>query len=180
MMYALLDHEDITKSRKALIACSLALIILHSFDVAGQKIDIFGLKISFDKNTSLALCGLFVLYFLYVFIIRLGEKEIANYLEKKLTAFKRKLDEIESELDGIEIPAAKKNDPEFLDNFSYYKLGIRRLKAEADKTILIFKQLGFILVDAGPPILFGVFALKKAKVFALIIAFIDLSQTSSP
>lgn len=173
-MYALMDHEDIGKSRKALLATSVLLLILHSFQIAGQTINIFGLEAKFDKELSLGLCGLAVVYFLYVFIMRVAESKFLETIESRITQHKTKLEDIGSRLDSGDFI---KDDVRIIPpgvEFRDYKTWVDSINAKLDLAFKTLKTITFLLVDVGPPLLFAVFSLKKTHALTQVYKLLSL------
>lgn len=161
-MYTLMDHEDVIKSRKALMATSVLLIILHSFQISGKTINLFGLEANFDKNLSIGLCGLAVVYFLYVFVVRVLESKTLEVLEFRLQSYKELLDELQKGID----------DPEYYNKFDEKMMAsdkdhikrqhwIQSLSYKIERVFKLLKMITFLLVDVAPPILLAIFAIKK-------------------
>lgn len=175
-MYALMDHEDIAKSRKALMATCVLLIVLHSFQISGQTFNIFGLEAKFDKELSLGLCSLAVLYFLYVFLIKVIESKVLEAIESRIEGYKSQLDEIKKRLDSGDFHSV--SDDRMVPpgvEFRDYKRFISSISVKLDVAFRSLKTITFLLVDVGPPLLFAVFAIKKAKAVSHISALLSLS-----
>lgn len=69
-MNPLLDHDDFQKSRKALMITACTLLILSSIHIVGDSISVWGINIRFERDSFIALGGLGLIYFTYVFILR--------------------------------------------------------------------------------------------------------------
>ncbi|MBX4884020.1 hypothetical protein HJA90_10540 [Rhizobium bangladeshense] len=88
-MYPLLDHDDLQKSRKALLATSALLIVLHELKFSAGAIDVGGLKFALDQGVLVGFATVFLFYFGYVFILRAVEFSFST----RLDTLKRQLEE---------------------------------------------------------------------------------------
>jgi glucosamine 6-phosphate synthetase-like amidotransferase/phosphosugar isomerase protein len=82
MLVAVLDHENLSKSRKALFATSISTIILKNAEMTDGPIKLSGFEIVIKQDTILFWLQLAVLYFLYIFLIRLFESFDQRRLER--------------------------------------------------------------------------------------------------
>lgn len=175
-MYALMDHEDIIKSRKALMVTSLFLIILHSFQISGQTINIFGLEAKFDKELSLGLCGLAVFYFLYIFILKVVESKVFEAIEFRIQNYKLLLEDLKKRVDDPDYFTKEESKiiPPGIE-YRERKDWIDSIKTKLDQAFISLKMITFLLVDVCPPLLFAIFAIKKTHALSAVASILAVN-----
>ena len=81
-MYPLLDHDDFSKSRKALLATSAFLLLLSHLQIVGESVTVSGLTFKIDRTVFMGFGSIFLVYFSYAFVMRAFEL----YFSKRISA----------------------------------------------------------------------------------------------
>lgn len=160
-MYPLLEHEDFQKSRKALMATSAFVLLLHNFQIAGTVIEISGLKLNFDREVVVGFASLFLVYFTYVFVVRASE-----YF---LTGRHQEILDLEKELSdrrAVHLEAFKK------DPYGKSALEFEYHRARSTVILRFLRLLALFTVDLAPPLVFAFIAIIKAGSYSAMKAFL--------
>lgn len=80
-MSALLEHDDIKKSRRALIISSVVVIALHYVQLKTDYIEILKLQVVVSKDSLVVAAKLSTAYLLYIFILRVVKINIETTIE---------------------------------------------------------------------------------------------------
>lgn len=172
-MYPLLDHEDFQKSRKALMATSAFVILVHKLHFTGSTIQISGVNLSIDTEVLTGFSNLFLLYFLYVFLMRAFDHYVSGSFERVLArieeikAARKEIEERHARLANKQRLIATEEDEE------------RRFSDQMQSLLYIYPQLAkfsrasvVIGVDLIPAIFLAAWALKSAGSLNAILTFL--------
>lgn len=169
-MYAILDHEDLVKSRKALMSASFILLILSIFEIADGNISVAGLNIKFDRDASLGLTCLFVLYFMFIFIIRCFEFRLPETLKKSAEKMKGSINQ---EIDHHVASYSQPIDESSPDaDFGYLDKKLKTVDRILVEKTDIIKLVCFLAADALPPLLISIYALYRVESLTILRSFI--------
>ena len=135
-----LDHDDLKKSRKALFVSSVTTIVISNAEIKDGPIKISEFELLISQATILFWLQIAVVYFLYIFVVRVVED----------------LDKFKLERLDTYLEALRDTGPEQLDNVGsrYYA------EAQALKSSLSTKRLlYFAMSEAAPALLVAMVAL---------------------
>jgi len=90
-----MDHDDFTKTRKALLATSAFLLLVNHLQISGDSLTVVGLMFKLDKSVILGFGSLFLIYFIYAFAFRAFEL----YMTRKITEVRQGLKEVREDIE---------------------------------------------------------------------------------
>ncbi|WP_457586110.1 hypothetical protein [Ensifer canadensis] len=164
-MYPLLDHDDFTKSRKALMATAAFLLLVDHLQIVGESVAIAGLTFKLDKNAVIGFGSLFLLYFAYVFIVRAIEQSMSA----RLAEVREEIDRLIRDVRGvIEAEALSIKRIEFEN----------RIGGTLDKlkeTTRLLSRFTLLSVEVGPPLLLALYTAYAVGAPSAIASFIRVS-----
>ncbi|MGW6778318.1 hypothetical protein ACWF50_09730 [Brucella pseudogrignonensis] len=166
-MYAFMDHEDFVKSRKALISTSFILLIIQIFEFSGSQIDIFGLVVKFNKNVSIGLSSLFVIYFLFIFIMRALDGRVNDIYTRIADREKRIIQEDINEIRGNYTSIST---PE--EHIEWLEKKLNSTEALVLKKADYMRLIIYILADILPPVSLAIFSLSKVNFKETLMALL--------
>jgi hypothetical protein len=158
-MYAFMDHEDFVKSRKALLSTSFILLVIQIFEISGNNIDVFGLNINFNRNASIGLASLFVIYFLFIFVLRALDGRLNDIYKRTAEEEKRRIQE---DIDTISNANQEPSTPEAHIRWLEHRL--EGAEAMALKKADYMHLLIYVVADILPPVSLAIFALRKVNI----------------
>ncbi|MDW5314337.1 hypothetical protein [Rhizobium sp. PL01] len=161
-MYPLLDHDDFAKTRKALVATAAFLLLINHLQIVGESITILGLNLKINKSTINGFGSLFLLYFIYVFIVRAIEKNLSS----KLDVIHQDIDLFMKEFRG------RPSEGPVSENKIYFETRVAELISDlkdTGKTLSRFVVLG---VEVIPPLLLALYAAYVVGAPAALSSFL--------
>ncbi|NEH72292.1 hypothetical protein [Rhizobium leguminosarum] len=174
-MYPLLDHGDLQKSRKALLATSALLIILHELKFSAGAIDVGGLKFALDQGVLVGFATVFLFYFAYVFVLRAVEFSFSTRLETLKRQFDEYKEERETEFREIERMSSlysnkldMDNDREVQDFTNFHRKHTRQVSS----WLYSIKRAIFLTIDLMVPLALALLAFIKGGSTVSAIAFL--------
>ncbi len=88
-MYTVLEHDDLQKSRRALMATSFFILFIFHIEIVKSELSVFGLSVNIDKNHIIGLSSLLDIYLLCVFVLRHFNVNFSELLRRiKVTKWK--------------------------------------------------------------------------------------------
>ncbi|MBX5268567.1 hypothetical protein HJB99_07730 [Rhizobium sp. NLR17b] len=174
-MYPLLDHDDLQKSRKALLATSALLIILHELKFSAGAIDVGGLKFAIDQGVVVGFATVFLFYFAYVFILRAVEFSFSTRLDtlkRQLEEYKERQEEEYKELNRFQTLFNSKEDMKFDHNRQSFTDFHRRHTYQVTSWLYTVKRVIFLTIDLILPLAIAALAFVKGGSVAGAIAFL--------
>lgn len=82
-MSVLLEHDDIIKSRRALIISSVVVIALYYVKLESEYIEILKLKVAVSKDSLIIAAKFSTVYLLYIFALQALRRINVRYLENQ-------------------------------------------------------------------------------------------------
>ena len=82
-MSVLLEHDNIIKSRRALIISSVVVISLHYVQLNSNEIEIFKLQVAVSKGSLIIAAKLSTLYLLYIFALQAIKRYIERFIRNR-------------------------------------------------------------------------------------------------
>ena len=159
-MFQYLDHDDFKKSLKAFIITSSSLLIINHLNITGSSLNFFGFKLEIDKSSAIAIGGMALLYFIYVFIIRSYEY-LAEY------RYNRIINHINSYDEAVSGFKEESQNPETKDT----KSRLLDIKRDNEKFLRNIRTLTFLSIDITPAIIIAITTLVYVAPFSAIELF---------
>lgn len=172
-MSVLLEHDDVAKSRRALIISSVVVIALYyvQFVSTEPEIEIFNLKIAVSKDSLIIAAKLSTAYLLYIFILQVFKstsEKLVKGREDRLNGLSEKaaVSEFQENYDASIRRNREMGEAvsDFEEHLADIKAGVSLGRLKLIDEMSRIKVIGHIvefLVDVAPPLIIALVALTN-------------------
>jgi hypothetical protein len=156
VLLALLDHADLQKARKALVASSMMVIFLNHLTITSGQISFLGLSVELDSRFAVVFAKMLTAYFLLMYCVRLVEFNS----DIRLGRIKEAIEKI---AERREISTSNEDD---LRNMKImFRIEVEDEFKERSVSIARTKRIVWFLSEAGIPSILALFSLIYSHSF---------------
>ncbi|KQS95371.1 hypothetical protein ASG50_25435 [Rhizobium sp. Leaf386] len=147
------------------MATSAFMIILSELQFVGSEISIDGVKLTLDKNVIVGFATVFLLYFVYVFMLRMLEFSFATRIETlkgNLEKLQKDYEEARSDAVQAQTLYDSKHEMEHFISFEEFARRHAQETEQLSERVRLVKLSAYTTIDVLFPLLLAMLAFWKA------------------